>query len=114
MTNKFRKKTLLNLLLYPIPFLELVFYILVPITIASIPVAFLVSSSSVCIVNNLLHVECPGCGMTRAIFSLFHGAIVNSYHYNHLIVIVFPLLCYVWTKNTVNAWKKLRKVIEML
>ena len=36
-----------------------------------------------CIFQILFHINCPGCGLTRATFALFRGDIKSSLHYNY-------------------------------
>lgn len=59
-----------------------------------------------CIWKTLTGHECPGCGMTRAFYSLIHGDFHSAYEYNHSIIIVAPLMIYIWIKmllqNTTN------------
>lgn len=44
--------------------------------------------------------------MTRAFYSLIHGDFHSAYEYNHSIIIVAPLMIYIWIKmllqNTTN------------
>jgi hypothetical protein len=49
--------------------------------------------------------ECPGCGMTRAISSFFHGNLIGAFQYNKLIVIVLPLLCYICIKAIIKDYR---------
>jgi hypothetical protein len=45
-----------------------------------------------CPVFTYLHVECPGCGATRALAALLHGRLVDALHYNALLVLLLPFL----------------------
>lgn len=36
-----------------------------------------------CIFQILFHIDCPGCGLTRAAIALFMGDIKSSLHYNY-------------------------------
>lgn len=72
-----------------------------------IPTSFLDSGHSVCLFKNIFHINCPGCGMTRAISSIFHGKWLTAFQYNKLVVIVFPLLMYISLKTII---KDLRRV----
>ena len=42
---------------------------------------------SSCIMLEVLHIYCPACGVTRAIYSLLHFDILNSIKYNPIVVI---------------------------
>jgi hypothetical protein len=46
----------------------------------------------VCPSATLLHVPCPGCGMTRAMFAAFRGHFAESWHYHPLALVAVPLL----------------------
>jgi len=46
----------------------------------------------VCPVHEYLHLECPGCGTTRALAALVHGHLGEAFHFNPLMVgLVLPL-----------------------
>ena len=45
-----------------------------------------------CIHRKILSVKCPGCGMTRAIYSILHSDLKNALRLNFAVVFVFPLL----------------------
>jgi len=47
-----------------------------------------------CLFRNLAGWECPGCGMTRAVLSLLRGDLATALHYNRMVALVFPLLCW--------------------
>jgi hypothetical protein len=40
----------------------------------------------------LTNLECPGCGMTRALAALLHGQFALSWHYNPLALLLLPML----------------------
>jgi len=45
-----------------------------------------------CPFHEYLHLECPGCGGTRALAALLHGHLAEAVHWNALFVAVLPLL----------------------
>jgi len=40
----------------------------------------------------LTGLQCPGCGIQRAIHCLLHGDVVQAFHYNAFAIIVLPFL----------------------
>ena len=73
--------------------------LIAPLTLYLIPKDAIFKGASVCLFKNLFGVECYGCGMTRAIFSLIYLDFAGAYHFNHLVVIVAPILIYIWIKS---------------
>ncbi len=57
-----------------------------------------------CLIKLIFHHECWGCGLTRAFAAFFRGDFVQAYNYNHLIVIVLPLLFCIWLIYLKNAF----------
>lgn len=51
---------------------------------------------TICLFKNIFGIECWGCGMTRAFFSLIYGNLDLALSYNKLIIIVFPMLVCYW------------------
>ena len=45
-----------------------------------------------CVFHELTNLYCPGCGITRAIFSLIELDLIGAIKYNILIVTVIPLI----------------------
>jgi len=45
----------------------------------------------VCPVYFVLHLQCPGCGGTRALAALLHGHLREALHWNALITLMLPL-----------------------
>jgi hypothetical protein len=74
-------------------------YSLLPLAFVYIPTSWLEGGRSVCLIRNLFGIKCPGCGMIRAVSCVLHGNFKRAFHYNKLVVIVFPLLCYMWLRG---------------
>lgn len=47
-----------------------------------------------CILHDVWHIYCPGCGGTRAIFAFLQGHILESLYYNPVIVLGVVLAMY--------------------
>jgi len=70
----------------------------IPFVFMLIPPSFFTDGTSLCLIKNLSGVNCPGCGTIRAISSIFHFQFIEAWNYNKSIIIVFPLLGYIWFK----------------
>jgi hypothetical protein len=44
----------------------------------------------VCPIHQLLGIECPGCGATRALAALLHGRVLQALQLNALFVLLLP------------------------
>lgn len=75
----------------------------IPIALYCIPAGWIMHGHPVCLFRNLFGTECYGCGMTRAVFSLLRLDFGAAWEYNRLIVIVAPLLTYIYIKETVKT-----------
>lgn len=73
--------------------------LLFPIAFYFIPIKWLNESHTICIYKNITGNDCYGCGITRAILSVLHLQFANAFHYNKLVIIVFPLLFYIYLKS---------------
>ncbi len=45
----------------------------------------------VCPIYHYLHLQCPGCGTTRALAALLHGHIAEAFHLNPFTTLLLPL-----------------------
>ena len=68
----------------------------------------------ICIYNKITGLYCPGCGMTRAVYSLLNLDIYQAIRYNVFAVILLPILIiyfcggiYAWLFNTKNYIQKI-------
>jgi len=43
-----------------------------------------------CPIHEYLHLQCPGCGATRALAALLHGHVAEALHFNALFVMLLP------------------------
>jgi len=77
----------------------IVVYVLFPVALFFIPSSFFTNSHSICLYRNIFGIECPGCGITRAVLSLIHLKFSEALTYNKLVVIVFPVLVYIFLKQ---------------
>lgn len=75
----------------------------IPVALYCIPPERIMHGHSVCLFRNLFGTECYGCGMTRALFSLLHFDFGAAWGYNRLVVIVAPLLLYIYLKEVVKT-----------
>jgi len=44
-------------------------------------------------------IHCPGCGLTRSVYSLLHGQIAQAFAYNPLIALFSPYLLFMWIRS---------------
>jgi len=82
--------------------------LILPALLFCIPVEWLNKQHTICLFKNLFGIECWGCGITRSIISIIHLDFTAAFHYNKLIIIVFPLLVYVWCMQLTKYWKKIK------
>lgn len=80
-----------------------------------IPAHFLFGAhTSFCIFHKIWNIDCPGCGVTRAIYSFLHGDIIVACRLNLAILSIMPI-CLVEILLTLNLFpdkiSKARKVL---
>ncbi len=73
---------------------RVILYVSIVLFFAIVPTEYIEGGPTICLFRNMIGVPCLGCGLTRAISSIFHGNFVKALSYNKLIVIIFPLLCF--------------------
>lgn len=47
-----------------------------------------------CVFRKITGYYCPGCGITRCLFSIINGEFYQAFCYNKLIFIMLPFLCF--------------------
>jgi len=81
-------------------------HIALPFVLYFIPLEWLNKQNTICLIKNIFGVECPGCGITRAIISAIQLDIIKAIDYNKLVIIVLPILIYLWFKSIILIYKK--------
>jgi Protein of unknown function (DUF2752) len=64
----------------------------IPLLLWIVPADYFDYGTSICPSQVLLHKECPGCGLTRAVQHAMHLDLVSAWHFNKLVVIIFPIM----------------------
>jgi hypothetical protein len=70
--------------------------LLIPALLFFIPIQWLEKQHSICLYKLITGRECYGCGMTRAVLSALHFNFSSAFNFNKLVVIVLPLLIFIW------------------
>lgn len=58
-----------------------------------------------CPTNALLHINCPGCGASRMVYSVLHGDFGAALHYNALGLVLLLLLAVSFVTYTAGLWR---------
>ena len=89
-------------------------FLITPIAFYLIPYSWFEGTSTIFPFNNIFGAECPGCGTTRAIHSLIHFNFAKAFDLNRMIVVVFPLMGYIWIKTIVGYLYEAKGSIKYL
>jgi len=81
---------------------------LLPFLLSFLSLDKLEGKHSICLFKNLFGIECYGCGITKAIIASVQLDFIRAFNYNKLIVVVMPLIVYLWIKEIVKSVKILR------
>jgi hypothetical protein len=76
--------------------LRKIIIILLPIIGLAVANLSLKSHTGFCLIKIFTGHECIGCGLTRAIVALSKFEFKTAYDFNHLIIVVAPLLFILW------------------
>lgn len=91
-------------------YLKLIGLLAFPIFLYFVPLDWLNQQHSICLIKNIFGVECFGCGITRAIIAAIQFKFVEAFDFNHLVVIVLPILIYVWCKMVFKTSQRIKKL----
>ena len=82
--------------------------LLIPLVLLVLPADFFDTGRAVCLSVVLFGKTCYGCGITRAVHHLIHLDFLEAYNFNKLVVIVFPLISYLYLKEIVRVYFKMK------
>jgi len=95
------------------PYNKLIFKIIlllcIPIITLIISFIGIENRETICLFNNMLGLSCIGCGITKSIIAFINGEFHQSINYNYNVIIILPLLLFIWLKY---FFKLLTKVIN--
>ena len=89
-------------------------YLLLPVIFWLIPTARIEAGPSFCLIRRLTGMPCPGCGMTRALSCATHGHPRRALAYNSRVVVVLPLLLWVWARGLRREWRTFQAVYSSM
>lgn len=89
--------------------IKVVLVALLPFAVYLLPERWIMQGHTLCLAQNLFGVECWGCGMTRALYSVAHLDFAAAWEFNHLVVVVAPLMVYIWVKWLMQLSKDYNK-----
>ena len=81
----------------------------IPIVASLIDLETLNKLPTICIYKRFFGFDCWGCGLTRSIVSIFDGEITESIRYNWKVIIVAPILLYLYIQQILKVVSKLKK-----
>ena len=79
----------------------------VPFILPFISLDWLEAGDTICIYKNLTDHECFGCENTRSIVAISQLEFSKAFAYNRLVIIIIPLLFFVWIKRWYVFMKKM-------
>jgi len=77
-----------------------------PAIIFFMPISTMDQYGSICLIKAVTGHECPGCGMSHAIYNVLHLNFTDAFSYNKLVIVIFPLLSYIWLKKIISEFRK--------
>ena len=73
-----------------------------------LPADFFDNGRTVCLSVILFNKTCYGCAITRAVHHLIHLEFSEAYNFNKLVVLVFPLISYLYLKEIVRIYFRMK------
>jgi Protein of unknown function (DUF2752) len=83
--------------------------ILLALVLLVLPADFFNRGPAICLSVLLFDVECYACGLTRACMHALHFQWKEAWEFNHLVVVVLPLVAFVYAQEAWYHVKNIRK-----
>lgn len=80
--------------------------LIMPVVFWFMPIDNSKTDFTLCLFKNLTGRNCFGCGISRATLSVIHFDFIQAFTFNKLVIFIFPILAYLWTKRLFKEWKK--------
>lgn len=87
---------------------KFVIYILIPFALYLVPTEGIYHGHSLCLSILLFDRECPGCGITRAVFSILYGDVQAAFAFNKMVLGAFPTLVAMWFRDLRLMYDEIR------
>lgn len=93
-------------------FLLIIFFVV----LYFLPYNIVFNSKSLCIHKNIIGFDCPGCGMTRAVYCLIHLNFIEAFKFNYGVFLLFPLILHDFFFNlfSFELNKYIKKILYFL
>ena len=66
-----------------------------------------------CPTKFLFGIDCPGCGATRALYSLIHGDIAGAADHNIVMLLAVPFAIVLWVRWVMRAWRGVSPAVSV-
>jgi hypothetical protein len=83
---------------------------LLPFLLSLLSLDELEGKHSICLFKNLFGIECYGCGITKAVIATIQLDFIRAFNYNKLIIVIVPLLVYLWIKEIVKCVRIMKNI----
>ena len=91
---------------------RLCFFAALPAAVMLIPTSAVEQGPTLCLIKNLTGHDCPGCGLTRAFPSVAHFEFRRAWQFNRLVVVVLPLVGWLWARAVYSDFYRLRSLLR--
>ena len=69
-----------------------------------LPATIFDSGPTICISKLITDIDCPGCGITRAVQHALHLDFQKAWDYNKIIIVIAPLLIWVYFQEVKTSY----------